>query len=72
MLDFLQVTESQTGEYIRGITMGVLKDYGIAHKILGLTADGAPNIVKAITLMLPLLKLERLRKNGLDCEFVLV
>ena len=68
VLDFIQVTDSQTAEYLRDATMAVLKDYGIAHKILGLTADGAPNITKAIGQMLPLLKLERTRRNGLESK----
>ena len=46
--------------------MAVLKDYGIADKILGLTADGAPNVSKAIGMMLPLPNTERTRKDGLD------
>ena len=59
ILDFFQVTESQTSEQIRDAIFEILYDYITAHRMLGFTVDGAPNVNKAVELLKLLLAVER-------------
>ena len=59
ILDFRYIPKKHSGEHIKDAVMDTLKDYRIAHRILGVTTDGASNMEKFFDLMLPEMESEK-------------
>ena len=67
VLDFFQITESQTANQIRDAMLEILQDYKITHRMHAFAVDGALDFDKAVELVKVLLSAER-RKRILNSD----
>ena len=59
LLDFCEAPAEHSGENLKNEVLAILNEYGIAHKTLGWTMDGASNMNKFFDDLKPELQLER-------------
>lgn len=59
LLDFCDLPASHTAENLKESVLQILRDFDIAHKILGFTMDGAANMNAMFNLLQPCLQYER-------------
>ena len=67
LLDFVDLPAEHTGENLKNSVMEVLREFGIAHKTLGYTVDGAANMGLFFRVLLPELRMER-EKHGVKTD----
>lgn len=59
LLDFVDLPAEHSGENLKDSVMEVLREFGIAHKTLGYTMDGASNMQAFFNSIVPELRMEK-------------